>query len=116
MISKEIKKDINFLRNHTLQPTWWKTTKIFILFASVIIIWIIFGILKVIIWFSIVVLMGLLVHMIYRTKTHIYKKSWMDFKVKEIGGKLTYERIGLLYYSLVALMFLIATITIILLK
>jgi len=35
---------------------------------------------------------------------------------KEINGELTYERIGLLYYSLVVFLFLIATVTIILLK
>jgi len=26
MIIKEIKKDINFIKKHTLQPAWWKIT------------------------------------------------------------------------------------------
>jgi hypothetical protein len=116
MIKQEIKKDIAFLKKHTLQPTWWKIAKVFILLVSITIIWIIFGILKTIIWFSIIIILGLIVHFTYRIKTHTYKKSWMDFKVKETDGELTYERIGLLYYSLVVCLFLIATVTIILLK
>ena len=116
MINKEIKKDIDFLKVHTLQPAWWKIAKIFILLAAILTIWKIFGMLKTIIWFSIVVLLASVVHMIYRIKTHTYEKTWMDFKVKEIDGKLTYERIGLLYYSLVVFIFFTATITIVLLK
>jgi hypothetical protein len=116
MYGKEIKKDFDFLKKHTLQPAWWKITKVFILFSAILTIWKIFGVLKTAIWSSIIVLMALVVHIIYRIKTHTYKKSWMDFKVKEIDSKLIYERIGLLYYSLVVFIFLIATITIILLR
>jgi len=116
MIRKEIKKDIDFLRKHTLQPVWWKIVKVFILFTAILTIWKIFGILEAIIWFSIIIILGLIVHFTYRIKTHTYKKSWMDFKVKEKDGKLTYESIGLFYYSLVILIFFIATITIILLR
>ncbi len=116
MIIKEIKKDIDFLRKHTLQPVWWKIVKVFILFAAILTIWKIFGILEAIIWFSIIIILGLIVHFTYRIKTHTYKKSWLDFKVKEIDSTLTYERIGLLYYSLVILIFILATVTIILLK
>lgn len=116
MIRKEIKKDIGFLKRHTLQPVWWKIAKVIILFAAILTMWKNFGILKTIIWFSIVVLLASVVHMIYRIKTHTYTKTWIDFKVKEIDGELTYERIGLLYYSLVVLIFFAATVTIVLLK
>jgi len=112
MIGNEIKKDINFLKTHTLQPAWWKITKIFILLGSLMIIFIIFGILKTIIWFSVVIILSVIIHFIYRIKTHAYTKSWMDFKVIEKEGKLTYGRIGFLYYALVVIMFLISTITI----
>ena len=36
MIIEEIKKDINFIKEHTLQPAWWKITKIFVLLGSLI--------------------------------------------------------------------------------
>ncbi|GAH33647.1 unnamed protein product, partial [marine sediment metagenome] len=55
-------------------------------------------------------------HFIYRIKTHIYTKSWMDFKVIEKEGKLTYGRIGFLYYTLVVIIFSIATMTILLVQ
>jgi len=116
LIIKEIKKDINFLKKHTLQPAWWKIIKIFILLGSLTIIFFIFGILKTIIWFSIVLILGLIIHFIYRIKTHTYTKSWVDFKVKEREGKISYDRIGFLYYTLVVIMFLIATITILLIQ
>jgi cytochrome c biogenesis factor len=76
----------------------------------------IFGILKTIIWFSIVLILGAIIHFIYRIKTHTYTKSWMDFKVIEKEGKLTYGRISFLYYTLVVIIFLIATITILLVQ
>jgi len=116
VIIKEIKKDINFIKKHALQPAWWKITKIFVLLGSLIIIFYIFGLLKTIIWFSIVLALGLMVHLIYRIKTHIYTKSWMDFKVIEKEGKLTYGRIGFLYYTLVIIIFSIATIIILLVQ
>jgi len=58
MIIEEIKKDINFIKKHTLQPAWWKITKIFVLLGSLIIIFYIFGILKTMIWFSIILILG----------------------------------------------------------
>ena len=116
MVIKEIKKDINFIRKHTLQPAWWKITKIFVLLGSLIIVFNIFGLLKTIIWFSIVLILGLIIHFIYRIKTHTYTKSWMDFKVMEKEGKLTYGRIGFLYYTLVIIIFLIATMIILLIQ
>ena len=116
MIIKEIKNDISFLKKHTLQPVWWKITKIFVLSGSLIIIYFIFGILKTIIWFSIVLIFAVIIHFIYTIKTNSYTKSWMDFKVIEKEGKLTYGRIGYFYYTLVVTMFLIATITILLVQ
>jgi hypothetical protein len=115
MVGKEIKKDIEFLIKHTLQPKWWKKAKVFLLLASLILIYFIFGIIKAIIWISVILVCATILHFTYRIKTDTYTKSWMDFKVKEIEGKQTYERIGLFYYSLVILIFLTATVVILLL-
>jgi len=116
MIIKEIKKDIDFVKKHTLQPAWWKITKVFVLLGSLLIIFYIFGLFKTILWFSIVLILGVINHFIYRIKTHSYTKSWMDFKVMEKEGKLTYGRIGVLYYTIVIVIFLIATIIILLIQ
>jgi hypothetical protein len=115
MVSKEINKDIEFLKKHTLQPTWWKKVKVFLLIASLIVIYSIFGFIKAIIWISLIMVCAAILHFTYRIKTDTYTKSWMDFKVKEIDGKQTYERIGLFYYSLVMLIFLTATVVILVL-
>jgi len=58
--------------------------------GSLIIIFYISGILKTMIWFSIILIIGATIHFIYRIKTHTYTKSWMDFKVIEKEGKLTF--------------------------
>jgi hypothetical protein len=52
----------------------------------------------------------------YRIKTDRYTRSWMDFKVKEAEGKRVYERIEYFYYSLVIIIFLLPTITVVLLN
>lgn len=114
MIKKAIQTDIHFISKHTLQPKWWKIAKVFLLIAILVALSFIFGAVKTAIWLGIVILLSLIVHFTYRIKTQTYTKSWMDFRVKEIEGKLVYERIGLLYYSLVAVILLIATITILL--
>jgi len=115
MVGKEIKKDIEFLKNHTLQPTWWIKVKVFLLIASLLVLYSIFGIIKAIIWISVILVCVTFFHLTYRIKTDTYTKSWMDFKVKEKNGKQIYERIGLFYYSLVMLIFLAATLVLLLL-
>jgi hypothetical protein len=116
MIIKEIQKDILFIKNHTLQPSWFKITKVFVLLGIVISLFLVLGFTKTIIWFSIFLLLGLIVHLIYRIKTHNYTKSWMDFEVKEVEGKRIYGRIGFLYYSLVIIMILLSTIALVLIN
>jgi hypothetical protein len=115
MLIEDIKIDIQFLKGHTLQPTWWKIVKVFVLVGGFVIVYSIFGVSKTIIWISLILVFGGIVHLTYRIKTHTYTKSWMDFKVNEVEGKRTYGRIGLFYYSLVAFMFLTATVVILLL-
>jgi hypothetical protein len=115
MIIEEIKKDINFLREHTLQPKWWKIVKVFILVGGFLLVYFIFGVSKAIIWISFVLVFSGIVHITYRIKTQVYKKSWLDFKVTAVDGKRTYKRIGLVYYSLVVLIFFTATVVIYLL-
>ena len=116
MIIKEIKKDFEFIKNHTLQPSWFKTAKILLLLGILLALLFILGLPKTIIWFSLFFILSLIVHVLYRIKTDRYTKSWMDFKVEKVEGKRVYERIGFLYYSLVAMIFLLSTITVIFLN
>jgi len=115
MIIKEMKKDIRFLKGHTLQPGWWKIAKVLLLIGVLIAVYFIFNLQKTIIWVSIFVGLSLILHFTYRIKTKTYTRSWMDFKVIEIDGKPSYSRIGIFYYSLVILFFIAATVTVILL-
>jgi hypothetical protein len=115
MVIEGAKTDINFLRDHTLQPKWWKILKVFVLLGIISAVYLIFGYVKTIIWFSIFVGLSLIMHLTYRIKTQTYTRTWMDFKVEEVDGKLVYGRIGSMYYTLVVLIFLIATITVVLL-
>jgi hypothetical protein len=114
MIINEIMKDVEFIKNHTLQPSWFKIAKVFILLVILIVLFVVFGFMKTIVWFLIFFFLGSIVHFMYKIKTYDYTKSWMDFKVKEVEGKRVYERIGFFYYSLVMIIFLLSTITVLL--
>jgi len=116
MIITKISYDIKFIKNHTLQPRWWKIFKIFLLCGMITAVFFIFGTLKTFIWLSTVIILSLIVHIIYRIKTNAFTKTWMDFKVKESNGKLVYGRIGWLYYSIVIVIFISATLIIIFMK
>jgi hypothetical protein len=116
MITEEIKYDIKFIKNHTLQPRWWKITKIFLLCGMIAGVYFIFGIVKAIIWLSTVIILSSIVHIIYRIKTNAFTRTWMDFKIKELNGKQVYGRIGLLYYSLVVVILTSATLIVLLMK
>jgi hypothetical protein len=116
MILEEINNDLKFIKNHTLQPRWWKIVKVFLLCGLIVTSYFLFGIIKTVIWLSTIVILSSIVHIIYRIKTNAFTKTWMDFKVKESNGKLVYERIGWLYYSLVIVIFTSATLIIIFMK
>jgi len=100
---QELAFDIEYLKNHTLQPSWFKVLKIFILIAVFIVYTLFFGLSKTLLFIAIFFLFGLLIHYTYRIKTKRYTLSWADFRVKEENGKLITERIGIIYYSAVIL-------------
>ena len=116
MIIKEIKYDLKFIKNHTLQPRWWKIGKIFLLCGMITAVYFIFGMVKTFIWLSTVIILSFIVHIIYRIKTNAFTKTWMDFRIKEFNGKQVYGRIGWLYYSLVVVILTSATLIVILIK
>jgi hypothetical protein len=94
----EIKCDLTFVRSHTLQPGWYKLLKVFIVLAFLLVYYLLFGMLKTLLFFAVFILLSLVVHMLYRWKTEKYTKSWLDFIVVEEGGMKKPNRIGIFYY------------------
>ena len=94
----EIKYDLNFLKSHTLQPRWFKITKVFILLGFLGGYYFLFGLSKTLIFILSFIFLSTGLHFMYRAKTNKYKQSWLDFVVYEEDGKLKYKRIGKFYY------------------
>ena len=98
----EIRDDAQFVKGHTLQPRWFKALKIFILLGFLAGYTLLFDWRKTLIFVVCFLLLMLLVHMIYRIKTHRFTQSWLDFVVFEQDGQRKYQRIGKYYYSAIA--------------
>ena len=100
-IIKEIKSDALFIKNHELQPQWYKVLKTFLLLGLMIGFPFIFGGKKTLIFFVSFFSLSLLVHIVYRIKTKKFTQSWLDFIVEERAGIKTPTGIGIYYYSAV---------------
>ena len=94
--------DLKFIRSHTLQPQWYKVLKVFIILGFLLGYYLLFGLLKTLLFAGIFFLLGLIMHMVYRVKTKKFTTSWLDFIVVEQDGELKTERIGKYYYLAVA--------------
>jgi hypothetical protein len=99
----EIKDDIQFVKGHTLQPAWFKAVKIFILLGFLVGYALLFGWQKMLIFLVCFLFLMLLVHLAYRTKTHKFTQSWLDFVVTEEDGQRKYQSIGKYYYSAIVI-------------
>ena len=94
----EIKYDLHFIQSHTLQPKWYKITKVFILFGLIGGYYLLFGFAKTLVFVLIFIFLSTIVHFVYRIKTRRWKQSWLDFVVNEENGEMKYKRIGKFYY------------------
>jgi hypothetical protein len=95
---KEIKYDAGFIRDHELQPRWYKILKVFLLIGLLGGYYLFFGAGSTLIFCIVFFGLSLLLHMIYRVRTEKYTRSWLDFKVELVDGELRYQRIGVYYY------------------
>ena len=95
----EIKYDLSFIKSHTLQPKWYKILKVFILLGFFIGYYLLFGVLKTLVFFTIFFFSSFLVHLLYRAKTDKFKRSWLDFVVIEENNETKAKSIGKFYYS-----------------
>ena len=107
---REINHDLSFIKSHTLQPRWYKVLKVLILLAFLVGYYALFGILKTLVFLAVFILLSFVVHMIYRVKTEMWTRSWLDFVVTEKNGERKPERIGKFYYSAVVFNALLALV------
>ena len=105
-----IKTDASFIKSHTLQPQWYKILKVFVLLGGMLGYYFLFGWVKTIVFFGVFFVLALILHMVYRAKTNVWRESWLDFIVIEVDGEKRYERIGKFYYSAILLNGLIALV------
>jgi hypothetical protein len=107
---EELQYDLRFIRSHTLQPKWYKVLKVFILLGFLLVYLSTFGWVKTVIFLSIFLFLSFLVHMLYRTQTKRWERSWLDFIVVEENGEIHAESIGKFYYSAVLLNAILALV------
>jgi hypothetical protein len=100
---REIKDDLGFIKSHTLQPSWYKVLKVFILAGFLAGHYFLFGFRKTAIFLAVFLFLMLLVHLVYRVKTDKFRKSWLDFIVVESNQGVRAESIGKFYYAAVIL-------------
>jgi membrane protein implicated in regulation of membrane protease activity len=93
-----ISYDAKFIRDHKLQPGWFKILKVFILVGAAVAYTLFFGWKKATVFVAVFLLLSLVVHYTYRAKTERFTRSWLDFRVREEGGKVVADRIGGFYY------------------
>lgn len=104
------KYDVRFVKGHTLQPKWYKFSKLFIITGIIAAYWWIFGTTKALIFVGVFLIVGLSLHMLYRVKTDRFTHSWLDFNVHEENGVKKSEYIGGYYYGMVIFGAIIAVI------
>jgi hypothetical protein len=107
-IGDEIKYDLAFLKSHTLQPKWFKVTKVFILLGVLGGYFWLFGLAKAAIFLGMFLLLMLIVHITYRSKTKKYTQSWLDFTAPKDTDTMSPKRIGKFYYPVIFINFVIA--------
>ena len=100
---EEVIYDLKYIKGHQLQPQWFKAAKIVLLLGVIGGYAYLFGCQKAGVFILVFLLLNMVVHYTYRIKTGKFTKSWLDFRVKEENGKLVVERIGVYYYSSIAL-------------
>ncbi len=109
-IFKEIRFDVDFVRSHQLQPRWYKLFKVILLLGVLIGYAFFFGWKRMLIFLAVFLLLSLAVHLLYRTMTDKFTRSWLDFKVILEQGKTKPVAIGIIYYLLILINLLLAVL------
>ena len=107
-LSDEIKHDAQYIKEHTLQPQWFKVLKVFILIGFITGYYFLFGGTAILIFCITFFPLMLIVHMVYRINTNKFTSSWLDFVVFEEDGVLKTKRIGKFYYGAIVVNLVVA--------
>ena len=97
-----IRSDARFIRDHELQPGWYKVLKVFLIAGLIVGYFQLYGLIKTLVFFGCFFSLSMVVHIIYRIKTHKFTQSWLDFIVVVEDGISKPKRIGVYYYLAVA--------------
>ena len=95
--------DMRFVRSHSLQPKWYKALKVLILLGFLLGYGSLFGLKRTAVFLAAFLLLSLGLHLLYRTGTHGWQQSWLDFEVAEQDGVIKPQRIGVIYYLAIVL-------------
>jgi hypothetical protein len=106
----EIKQDVEFIKGHNLQPGWYKVLKVFILVGFSVGYAFFFGFPATLVFFTVFFFLSLVLHLVYRSGTNKWKRTWLDFVVVEDGDQIVAKHIGKYYYSAILINAVIATI------
>ncbi len=60
-----------------------------------------FGLAKMAVFLAVFIILSFGVHMLYRTNTRKYTRSWLDFVVVQEGSEAKPKSIGKWYYSFI---------------
>ena len=102
-IIQEIINDAKFIKDHELQPGWYKILKVFLIAGLIVGHFLLYGLVKTLVFFSCFFTLSLVVHIIYRINTHKFTQSWLDFIVELEDGISKPKRIGIYYYLAVVI-------------
>jgi hypothetical protein len=94
--------DARFVRGHRLQPGWFKALKVVILLAVVAGYVVLFGPARTAVFVAVFLGLSLVVHLVYRAGTARFTRTWLDFRVREVDGRMVPVSIGRVCYSAVA--------------
>ena len=97
-----IRADAKFIKDHELQPGWYKILKVFLIAGLIVGYFLLYGLIKTLVFFGCFFSLSLMVHIIYRIKTQKFTQSWLDFIVEVEDGISKPKRIGVYYYLAVA--------------
>ena len=106
----EIKQDVEFIKGHNLQPGWYKVLKVFILVGFFVGYAFFFGLSAALVFTAVFFFLSLVIHLVYRSGTSKWTRTWLDFVVVEDGDRIVAKRIGKYYYSAIVINATIAMI------
>jgi len=100
--------DLRYIRDHELQPRWYKIFKVFLLLGGMITFFLVFGSRRTLVFFGCFFGLGLVMHMVYRINTKQFTQSWLDFIVEDVDGELKTKPIGIYYYLAVIIIMILS--------